>query len=111
MRLERHSRCALQLHRNPAEGSLPLLMDLQATPRLQNFFASAGPRLQQASRGAEASGGAADCKMASRFTHERDGKEGAKMGWRLHLLIFFTTDLSSVPKIVPTHRRHLISAY
>lgn len=48
---------ALQFHRSPAEGSLPLLMDLQAPRRLQNFFASAGPRLQQASRGAEASGG------------------------------------------------------
>lgn len=35
--------------------------------------------------------GAADCKMASRFTHERDGKEGTKMGWRLHLFFSVLT--------------------
>lgn len=98
--MEFQSYSALQCHRIPAEGSLPLLMDLLAQPRLQDFT-SAGPAPSKRPGELRLQGGC-NSKMASHFTQERDGKEGAKMSRAP--TFFLITDLSSVPEIVPTRR-------
>lgn len=72
MRLELQSHSALQCHQIPAEGSLPLLMDSQGAG-----FHLCWARPQQASQGAEASGGLQQQDGLSLYPG--DGKEGAKM--------------------------------